>query len=162
MSGEWWSSPEKGGTPLNNLLMHLGLDVQVTAPEGASLLVWEDSPSNQDVIDSLGGLVVNPDGFQAALEGVAAPLLTAGGQTVGFEAAVGEGHVIACSLSSATYSASNSGAELLRQLTRHALQYTDYSYVPSDAFTVRRGNYVAVHPVRGGYTLERGRISTFF
>ena len=161
MSGEWWSSPEKGGTPLNNLLMHLGLDVEVTTPEGTSLLVWENSPSNQDAIDSLGGLVVNPDGFQAAFEGVTDPLLTVGDQTVGFDAAVGAGHVIACSLSSATYGASETGAELLRQLTRYALQYTDYSYVSSDAFTVRRGNYVAVHPVRGEYTLEGTYVNLF-
>ena len=161
MAGEWWSSPDQGGTPLNNLLMHLGLDVDVTAPDGASLLEWENSSSNQTELENRGGLMVSADGFQAAFEGVESPLLTAGGQTIGFDAAVGQGHIVACSLSSAVYGASDAGAELLRQLTRHALQYTNHSYVSSDAFTVRRGNYVAIHPVQGDATLEGTFVDLF-
>lgn len=148
MTGEWWSPSEKGGTPLNNLLLHLGLnDVSVTRPEGGALLEWA-SPSYQAELENEGGMLVQNDGFHAAFAGAAHPILTAGGQTIGFTSAVGQGHVVACSLSSAAYGDSRSGANLLRQLTRYALQYTNYSYVSANAFTARRGNYVAIHPVQ--------------
>lgn len=52
MEGEWWSDPAKGGTPLQNLLLHLGLtDCTMGTPETFSPIEWTDNSSYQDALD---------------------------------------------------------------------------------------------------------------
>ena len=164
MEGEWWSDPAKGGTPPQNLLLHLGLtDCTMGTPETFSPIEWTDNSSYQDALDQAGVLWIKDDGFQGnMLQGSGfETILSAGDDAVGIDCAVGKGHVVASSLSSGIYSESATGAELLRQLTRYALRYTNYRYQSADAFTARRGNYTAVHSVKGETSLEGVYVNIF-
>ncbi len=72
-------------------------------------------------------------------------VLTLGGQTTGFETAVGKGYVVIAGLPSAYYAQSDATEQLVRDLTALALQNTDTPYAPGDAFVSVRGRYTAYY-----------------
>ena len=147
-SNEYWNVEDyffwkEDGTPLNNLLKHLGLDYIKT-----TTVTSGDFSSEDDVLDEcfagerLGG---NYRRASIAFEGAEYPILKIGNSVVGIDEAVGKGSFIAIGLPSAYYGNSSFGPEMVRALTEYALQYTDYDYCQQDLMIVRRGNVVAAH-----------------
>ncbi len=153
----WWSP----SSPTEDLLSKLGLDgVQVGMLKKASTLVWKDGTP-----EGFNGseMTVGSDKFTYAYSGTGfTPFLeTKNGDVIGMEAQVGAGRVVMVGLPTADLSASASGAALMRGLTKLALTSTEYSYVTSDYYLAERGDYTAVYPLRGTYTLKGTYVDIF-
>ena len=161
LESEWWNAAGKGGSPLQNLLQHLGLNAQATTyEEGMTYLQWAaGTPDDKFDPQMLTGL----DSFTYSFTGEGfEPVMTSlYGDTIAIESKVGQGHFIAAGLPTHFYAESEGGADLMRILTEYALRYTDFDYVTSDSFIVQRGNYTAVHSLTGGTTLEGRYVDIF-
>ncbi|MBQ7398369.1 MAG: hypothetical protein IJW09_06070, partial [Clostridia bacterium] len=132
-------------TPLDNLLGHLGLDITVntekvkvtsalTSPDRALASVFENVKIGMSYAK-----------YTVSFSGAKNPILRSGATVLGFEEAVGEGHVVMVGLPSAYLVAVQGGAAFMRELTEYALQYTDFEYVSAPMMVTRRGDYVAAH-----------------
>ena len=163
----WWNESGKGGSPTANLLMHLGLDGQITAKTlsgGAKGLKWLGGATDADAPDYKDGAIkAGDDAYTYYYEGSGFETLLASedGKSVGISYAAGKGHVIMVGLSTTDYSDSAAAADLMRMLVAKATETTDYSYVTSDAFVVERGDYTAVYPLQGNYTLKGTYVNIF-
>ena len=165
VSDAFWSKSGKGDSPNGNLLMHLGLDqIKLSTLKKSGTLVWSDDASASYASGiNLGKITVGNDSFTYAVsgDGYESLIKTSNGDDVAFKASVGDGQVIMCGLSTTDYSDSTDTANLLRALVKTALENTEYDYVTSDAYVVERGNYTAVHPLKGQYRLSGRYIDIF-
>ena len=163
----WWNREGKGGSPTANLLGHLGVGSTITASPltgGNRGLVWKGGETAADSSDFADGAIkAGGDKFTYYYEGTGFETIleTEDGKAVGISFAAGEGQVLMVGLSTTDYSDSAAAADLLRMLTAKATTYTEYNYVTSDAFVVERGDYVAVYPLKGSYTLEGTYVNIF-
>ncbi|MBQ4575286.1 MAG: hypothetical protein IJA85_08830 [Clostridia bacterium] len=161
----WWNAEGKGGSPTANLLQYLGADITAQTYAGAkSSLTWLGGDSVIEDNDFLTKkFTVGGDAYTYAFDGSGFETLlkTEAGDAIGIRFAAGEGSVIMCGISTTDYSDSAAGADLLRMLTAEALKTTEYDYVTSDIFLVERGDYVALYPLEGDYTLEGSYVNIF-
>ncbi len=162
----WWNQDGKGGSPTANLLMHLGLDsiTAKTYTDKESELIWLGGKTDARVDAFAEGIMrVGGDAYTYYYEGEGyEPLLqTKSGKDIGISFEAGQGQVIMVGLSTTDYSDSVAGDMLIRMLTAKATETTDYDYVPADAFVVERGDYTAVYPLRGSYTLKGTYVNIF-
>ena len=88
------------------------------------------------------------------------PLLTCSDTILGFEAAVGNGRVLAVGLPSATYSATD-GAQKMVDLVKYAVKYTDTDYVESNLLAIQRGDFIAAETLAEGETLTGSFVDIF-
>lgn len=162
ISGEWWS--DKGQTPLENLLSHLGLDVQVGSLDGTiTALDWQgdDCQSFDDEI-----LLTNMADHAATFsgEGITPVLLEMYGLCLGFEANVGQGAVVMLGLPSSYFASSEIGPENLRELAKYTVnKHSDTSWVETDLMVSQRGRYIAAQALNytDGETLSGNFIDLF-
>lgn len=163
----WWNEDGKGGSPTANLLMHLGLDGNIEAKTltgGAKALKWTGGATDADAPDYKDGAIkAGGDAYTYYYEGSDFDTLlqTEDGKSVGISCAAGKGQLIMVGLSTTDYSDSAAAADLMRMLVAKATETTDYDYVTSDAFVVERGDYTAVYPLRGSYTLTGTYVNIF-
>lgn len=153
---DFWSAEDRfwaeDKSPIDNLLKKLGVNASVS-PEAV------DGTTLMDGIEGLGEYVRGEKvrgtyrKFTIAYESEYESILTVGEQQLGFETAVGEGHLIAVGLPSIFYT-SDIGCELMRALTEYATQYTDLTYAETNLMTTRRGNVVATHALRRNEKLD--------
>ena len=139
----WNTGDNKDGSPVANLLKKLGVDVKVVDLNANTSAMMEGI----DVLaaSAAKGRVASAyQKFSVAYEGNVKAILKLDGKTLGFESAVGEGHLIAVGLPS-TYYSTNVGCELMLALTEYATRYADLEYVTTNLMTIRRGNVVATH-----------------
>ncbi len=163
-ANEYWNVEDyffwmEDGTPLNNLLKHLGLENIKTTTVSSG-----DFSSDDSILDDcFAGERLNSGYRKAsiAFEGAEYPILKIGNSVVGIDESVGKGNFIAIGLPSAFYSANAFGPEMIRALTEYALQYTDYDYCQQDMMVVRRGNLVAAHAYNKNQTLEGTYINLY-
>lgn len=161
MESEWWNEEGKGGSPLQNLIGHLGLNATVTPYDhGISYLEWKAGTADEK-FDS--EQLVGMDSFDYAIDGDGFDkvITNAYDDAIAIESKVGQGHVILSGLSSHHYAESEGGANLMRILTEYALCYTDYTYVTSDYMKAERGDYTAIHSLTGDTVLEGDYIDIF-
>ena len=161
IDSEWWNAPGKGGAPLQNLMQHLGLNVQSKPyDEGITYLQWAAGAPDERFDPAM---LAGTDRFTYSFEGQGfEPVITSVyDNALAIESKVGQGHFIAAGLPSHFYAESESGADLMRILTEYALRYTDFDYVTSDSFIAQRGNYTAVHSLSGD-TILTGRYVDIF
>lgn len=147
---DFWSAEDRfwveDKTPIDNLLKKLGVNASVSEET-------IDGSAVMDGIEDLGRYVKGEKvrgtykRFAIAYESEYESILTVGEQQLGFETAVGEGHLLAVGLPSLFYT-SESGCKLMRALTEYAVQYTDLEYVETNLMTIRRGNVIATHALR--------------
>lgn len=155
-SNDYWDVEDyffwkQDGTPLNNLLKHLGLNnIKTTLMTGSGNVTAEDS--TLDVFNDKK-IPVSIRKFIIAFEGAENPILKVGNNVIGIDEPVGNGSFIAVGLPSAAFSNHANGPEMVRALTEYALQYTDYDYCESDLMIVRRGGIVAAHAFDRNQTL---------
>ena len=163
-ANEYWNVEDyffwkEDGTPLNNLLKHLGLDyIKTSVPKGG------DFSSSDNTLDEIFAGERLSAGYRRAtisFEGAENPILELGDSVIGIDEPVGDGSFVAIGLPSAFYSANAFGPEMIRALTEYALQYTDYSYDSQDLMIVRRGNLVAAHAFDKNQTLEGTYINLY-
>ncbi len=155
-SNEYWDVEDyffwkQDGTPLDNLLKHLGLDdIKTSIMTGSGNVTAEDSTldifNDQKIPVSLRKFIIT-------FEGSENPILMSGDNIIGIDESVGKGNFIAVGLPSAAYANHAFGPEMVRALTDYALQYTDYNYSESDMMVVRRGDIVAAHAFDRNQTL---------
>lgn len=162
---EWWYTA--GGTPLQNLINNLGLDITVKVAGGSnSKLKWEGSESVAGVADAVNKFdykVSKYRNFYASFEGSdVTPLITAEGEVIGCEKQVGSGRVIIVGVPSAALSQQKGGADLMRALAKYAVtSFTGIDYVETSLMTVRRGNIVAAHSIGKRNKIEGKYIDIF-
>ena len=163
ISTEWWT--QKNQTPYENLMEHLGLNVTVDEMGDVLSFYQWDGPSGYG--ESFGGdrflngtvtlftNVYTGSGFQ--------PILSNDNGVFGFEAAVGEGHVVSVGLPSSYYSANADGPQQLRDLVEYATTFTDVTYAETDLMVVQRGNFIAAQALdyTDGETLTGNFIDLF-
>jgi hypothetical protein len=155
-SNEYWDVEDyffwkQDGTPLNNLLKHLGLSsIKTSIMTGNSAVAAEDHTLK---VFNDKKIPVSIRKFVITFEGAENPILMSGDNVIGIDEPVGKGNFIAVGLPSAAYSNHANGPEMIRALTDYALQYTDYSYCESDMMVVRRGDVVAAHAFDKNQTL---------
>lgn len=141
VSTEWWIAKDQ--TPYENLIEHLGLDVTVAPMEDVlSFYEW-----------------VGPDGYGESFGGEqyldaeilytltytgedVDPILSNDSGAFGYEAEVGEGHIISVGLPSSYYALETNGPDQIRDLVEYAVSFTDVEYLETDLMTVHRGNYI--------------------
>jgi hypothetical protein len=163
----WWNQDGKGGSPTANLLSHLGVADSIsvkTYTGGVKGLNWKGGRTDAGAkAFSDGVLKVGGDAFTYCYEGTGFETLleTTDGQAIGITFPVGSGNVLMVGLSTTDYSDSPAAADLMRMLTAKATESTSFDYVPSDAFVVERGNYVAVYPFKGSYQLTGTYVNIF-
>ncbi len=159
--GEWWNQEGKGGSPLQNLLQHLGLSAKVIPYDhGISDLEWRaGTPDERFDTQQIVGMspfdyAITGDGFDKVITNMY-------DDAVAIESAVGKGHVVISGLSSHRFAQSAGGANLMRILTKHALRHTGFDYVTSDTLRADRGDYTAIHSLTGDTVLEGDYIDIF-
>ena len=163
----WWNQEGKGGSPTANLLSHLGVADSIsvkTYAGGVQALNWKGGNTDAETKDFANGILkVSNDAFTYCYEGTGFDTLleTNDGTAIGITFEVGSGTVLMVGLSTTDYSDSAAGADLMRMLTAKATQSTDFDYVPSNAFVVERGDYVAVYPFKGSYQLTGTYVNIF-
>ena len=161
---EYWKADSQcwseAGSPLNDLLERMGLDIQVSETRKTGDLSWtaQDSP-----LVPVSGLRVDSTygSFVNTFEGDGETVLTLNGSAVAVDAEAGSGRLILCGLPSAYYSSGEGPADLLRSLTEYATLYTGYPYCESSHLLARRGQYVIAHAFRDGVQLE-GRFADLY
>lgn len=139
----WNTGKNQDGSPVANLMKKMDVNVTIEHPELSSSSVWE-STLDLSSIDSNKRLADDIRNFTITYRGDVKELLSVEGKMLGFEAEVGDGHLIAVGLPS-TYYSTNAGCDLMLALTEYATTYTDVKYVETNLMTIRRGNVVATH-----------------
>ena len=156
----YWNQDGKGGSPVGNLLMHLGLGsigLQTLDEKSALNYVREGQSFDASPLQTDYGQFTycfTGTGFQPILK-------TASGRTVGLETGVGRGNVILVGLPTYAFGDSAKAADLLRTLVQAALEYTDYDYVTSDSYVVTRGEYTAVYGLKDSVKLTGRYVNIF-
>ena len=161
IESEWWNGSGKGGSPLQNLVDHLGMDVQVQRyDEGMDYLEWKDGTPDERFDENIW---IGMDDFTYSFKGEGFDTFLAGsfGNAFGIESKVGKGNFLAVGLPSHYYAESEGGANLMRILTEYALRRTGYRYVSSNSLMVERGDYTAVHSLTGETALTGQYIDIF-
>ena len=163
-ANEYWNVEDyffwkEDGTPLNNLLKHLGLDYITTTSVSTGDFTAEDSALEE----CFSGERLNAAYRKAAIafEGADYPILKVGDSVIGIDETVGKGSFIAIGIPSAYYGNNAFGPEMIRALTDYALSYTDYDYCQQDLMVVRRGNVVAAHAYNYDQTLTGSYINLY-
>ena len=156
----YWNEEGKGGSPVGNLLMHMGLNgiTPKTLNEKSELNYSRDGQT----FDA-SSMKTEHGPFTYCFEGTGfdSILTTASGKTVGLETPVGRGNLILVGLPTHDFGDSVTGGDLLRTLVEAALEYTDYEYRASDDFIVRRGNYTAVYALKDSVRLTGRYVNIF-
>ncbi len=162
---EWWHTA--GGTPLQNLIYHLGLDITVGAAGGSNTkLNWEGSVTVAGVADAVNAFDYRISKYRnsyASFEGAdVLPLITAGENIIGCEKQVGPGRVILVGIPSSALAQQKGGADLMRAMAKYAVEnYTDVDYVETSLVTVRRGSILAAHSIGEKNKIEGKYIDIF-
>ncbi len=162
---EWWHTA--GGTPLQNLIDNLGLDITVTVAGGSNgSLMWIGDSTVAgvaDAVDDFDYRISKYRGAYAGFEGAdVTPIITAGDSVIGCEKQVGDGRVIFVGVPSASLAQLKGGADFMRALAKYAVEkYTDADYVETSLMTVKRGNILAAHSIKIKNTIEGKYIDLF-
>lgn len=139
--GEWWT--EKNQTPYENLISHLGLDVQVSQPDNYDIIDWCGSGKYGESIHDIYGSINTFDFANLYTGSGFDPIMKMGeNNTVGFDAKVGDGHFISVGLPSSYFADDPFGPQQIRELVEYAVQYTDVSYLETTLMTMQRGEYI--------------------
>lgn len=143
---EWWT--KKGQTLYQNLMEHLGVEVQAQKMDDSfmSFYQWNGPAGYGEHFNGDKFLDANSMSYTLAYTGTGDgihSLLSNDSGMFGFETAVGKGHLISVGLPSSYYGASVDGPEQLRDLVRYATTFTDVSYVETDLMVAQRGNFLA-------------------
>ncbi len=141
VEGEWWT--QKNQTPLQNLLVHLGLEVEVGRLDSVTMMSWEGSacPSFNDQL-LLGNIAEYTATFTG---GGVTPLLTDIDEScLGFEASIGKGAAVVLGLPSSYFASLEAGPENLRELARYTVnRHSDARWVESNLMVSKRERYLA-------------------
>ncbi|MCQ2425551.1 MAG: hypothetical protein MJ070_05345 [Lachnospiraceae bacterium] len=151
-SNQYWDISDyffwkEDGSPLNNLLVHLGLDkkIKVGTVEGSKV----DLKSAVDEINStINGvkLTGTAKNFALSFTGASEVILSAGTTPIGFDEKVGSGSFICVGIPSACCATgTEAGQNFVRALTEYALGCTDYDYVSANLMVADRGDYTIAH-----------------
>ena len=145
LSGTWWK--DAGKTPMTDLFARLGLTgVSTGNVLSGSSLSWKGESGFGSNLNGASLSSANRSysyhfsgsGFTTILK---AGLL--GNYNLGIQADAGQGKVIAVGLPSSIYGTSSKGPDMLRDLVKYAVSFTDSSYLESDLMAIQRGNYIA-------------------
>jgi hypothetical protein len=162
---EWWYTA--GGTPLQNLINNLSLDITVTVPSGSnSTLRWvggDEIDGTAKAVNATKYMISKYRGSYAGFKGAdVEPIIKVGDDVIGCQKKVGKGNVIFIGIPSATLAQVSGGANLMCALTKYALEsYTDVDYSETSLMTVRRGNIVAAHSITVKNTISGKYIDLF-
>lgn len=162
---EWWHNA--GGTPLQNLIGHLGLDITVGTAGGSNTkLSWEGGGSVSGVSDAVNAFnykITQYRNSYASFDGAdVLPLITANGEVIACEKQAGAGQVILVGIPSASLAQEKGGASLMRALAKYAIEkYTCFDYVETSLITVRRGDILAAHSIGKANKIEGKYIDIF-
>lgn len=163
ISTEWWT--QKGQTPYENLIEHLGLDVTVgTMTDFLSFYQWDGPAGYGESFNGNKFVDGNTALYTSIYTGDSVDSILSNEYGVfGFEAAVGEGHVISVGLPSSYFAAVADGPQQLRDLVEYATTFTDVTYVETDLMAIQRGNFIAAQALDGsdGETLTGNFIDLF-
>lgn len=163
ISGEWWT--EKGQTPYENLLEHLGLStIQMDKMEYLMSYYQWCGPDGYGGSFNEGDYLMGEISYANHYTGSGfTPLLQNEDYTFGIEAAVGQGRLISVGLPTAYYGKSDKGPEQLRDLVAYACRYTSTPYVETDLMAIQRGPFIAAHALDyGGEQTMKGDFVDLF
>lgn len=163
VSSKWWT--EKGQTPYENLLEHLGLDSIQVEPMDYYLSTYQwDGPDGYGESFDEGDFLSAEISYSTYYTGSGfAPLLSNANYVFGFEAKAGKGRVISVGLPSAYYGTDEKGPQQLRDLVEYACRYTDVDYLETDLMAIQRGPFLAAHALDyGGNQTLKGDFMDMF
>ncbi len=149
LGSEWWG--QKGETPLQNLISHLGVDITCRSLDRIDAMSWS-GPSNFGASFEGQILMGGADLYSLAFDGGSA-ILKASDDAIGVEAQVGLGRFIAVGLPSSYFSSQTQGPQMLRELVEYAVGYTGLEYVESEYLAAQRGDYLVAQALTEDLTL---------
>lgn len=163
LSGTWWQNA--GKTPMTDLFSKLGLTgISTGNVLSGSSLSWKGesgygsnlngaslSSTNRSYTYTFSG-----SGFTTILK---TGLLS--NYNVGIRADAGQGKVIAVGLPSSIYGTSSQGPNMLRDLVKYAMSFTDRAYLESDIMAIQRGNYIAAQATGSSQLLNGPFVDLF-
>ncbi len=139
---EWWS--KKGQTPLENLLSHLNLNVQVNTLDNTSArLKWI---GGQCKSFNNASLTYGMSRYTATFSGngITPVLYDNASHCLGFQTNVGEGNVVMLGLPSSYFASTETGPQNLRELARYTVEtFTDTTWDETNMMLSKRGPYIA-------------------
>jgi len=159
--GEWWSLQ---GTPLKNLLFHLGLSgINVVSPSSVpGAFKWVGGG-----LDSLDAAKINLKRLRlidiesnASFTGKINTVLQSGSDSIGIDQSAGKGRIIAFGFP-AYLTSTAGGAGLMRSIVKYALGYTGSEYNQQNLVSIKRGNIVSAHAFNSDAKLEGKFVNIF-
>ena len=138
---EWWN--QKDQTPLENLVDHLGLNMEISPADEEGVISWcGDSKYGESITDIFAinktfdyADIYTGDGFT--------PIMKLNEtDAIGVDAKVGSGHFIAVGMPSSYFADNAEGPQQMRDLVKYAVQYTDVQYYETTLMTMQRGEYL--------------------
>ena len=153
IGGQWWD--KQNTTPLADLVAKLDCGITVKPEVSFENITYLDGSSPR----SSSGFAPFYAPLSYAFEG-GTPVLFGDGHAIAVTAKAGEGNVLLCGIPS-LYFAEQNQASVYENLVKQAVSLAGLEYVESPVMTVRRGDLVAAHSTKSGYSVKGTFINLF-